>query len=175
MIQNHFTREPETGLWRGGLGGIAIPGDDVSFQHVETGRSGFLVDGDGKGLAVADFNGDNRPDLIAGQNNDAVKAFQLDSHKIEYPIAVRLEGLPGNPLAFGARVFLVSAGKTISSAEVYGGSGYLSQSSSTVFFSRPQASDTDLAVRVVWPSGKESQTNVTATQNVLRIKESATE
>lgn len=172
MTQNHFTREPETGLWRGGLGAIAIPDDGLSFQHVETGRSGFLVDGDGKGLAVTDLNGDSRPDLIAAQNNDVVKAFQLDTHTIEHPVAVRLEGLPGNPLAFGARVFLVSAGKTIAFAEVYGGLGYLSQSSSTIFFSRPQEPNTDLAVRVHWPSGKESQTSVSATQNVLRIKES---
>jgi hypothetical protein len=173
MTQNHFTREPETGLWRGGLGGIAILNDEASFQHIETERSGFLVDGDGKGLAVADLNGDNRPDLIAAQNNDVVKAFQLNASKIESPIAIRLQGLPGNPLAFGARVFLVCEKETIASTEVYGGSGYLSQSSSTVFFSRPQDSKADLTVRVVWPTGKESRTTIKATQSILRIKERA--
>ena len=170
ILQNHFTREPETGLWRGGLGTIATPSQGTAFEHVETGRSGFQVDGDGKGMAIADLDGDNRPDLIAAQNDDVVKAFLLNTKPTTRPVAVRLEGLPGNPLAFGGRVSLVSNGKTLASAEVQGGSGYLSQSSSTVFFSRPQSS-TDLTVRVVWPSGKESTTSVDATRRIVRIKE----
>ena len=175
LTQNLFSREPETGLWRGGLGGIVVLDDESSFQHIPTGQSGFLVDGDGKGLAVVDLNGDHRPDLVATQNNDVVKAFQLNADRIESPIAVRLQGLPGNPLAFGARVFLVREEQIIGSAEVCGGSGYLSQSSSTVFFARPPRATAGLNIRVVWPNGEPSSTSVIATDNEIRIREQAGE
>jgi hypothetical protein len=172
LTQNHFTREPETGLWRGGLGTLISPSKgDNSFTPIASGESGFVVAGDGKGLAVVDLNGDNRPDVVAAQNNDAILAFQVNSKLSESPLTVKLVGKVGNPLAFGARVFLINGEKTIQTAEIHGGSGYLSQSTSTVFFSRTPNAESPFVVKVVWPTGQESSVPVDPNQNSIRISE----
>ena len=55
----------------------------------------------------------------------------------------------GNPHAVGAAVTVVYAGATQQTAEVYAGSGYLSQSAPTLFFGRGDA----MEIRVRWPGG----------------------
>ena len=49
-------------------------------------------------------------------------------------ISVRIEGLTGNPTGVGARVRLKNSNDSSRVAEVYAGSGYLSQSSGELFF-----------------------------------------
>ena len=76
LLQNLYTREPETGPWRGGLGCIFASSIGTGdFASVAPSNSGFIVDGDGKALASADLNSDGLPDLIATQNDDHLLAF----------------------------------------------------------------------------------------------------
>ena len=100
-VQNLYSREPETGLWRGGLGCILRPtADDAPVATIGNDLTGFVVAGDGKALAVADLNNDGRPDLVASQNNDAISAFLSHPNSASEPICVRLVGppVPPNPL-----------------------------------------------------------------------------
>jgi hypothetical protein len=155
-VQNLYTREPRTGLWRGGLGCV-LRWSATDGPLSRNDPSGFVIAGDGKGLALADLNADGRPDLVASQNNDRLLAFQQVSSPEEKtpPIVVRLNGPPGNPLGFGSRVSLVSDQQIYATAEIHGGSGYLSQSAAAVFFSRPP-DEKSLQIRVLGPTGKES-------------------
>jgi hypothetical protein len=161
ISQNLFTREPETGLWRGGLGCLLSPSgkEAGSFPPWEPSRSGLMIPGDGKALAIIDLDGDNRPDLLASQNDDKLLAFQNTSTS-GTPLAVRLTGLPGNLHALGARIRLIAGKTVLSAAEITGGSGYLSQNSATVFFSRPASRA--LGLRIRWPDGSESTATVPA-------------
>ena len=169
IAQNLFTREPETGLWRGGLGCLLRPGSAGSFTAEDQVKSGFFVPGDGKGLAVADLDADGWPDLLAAQNNDVLLAF-LNTHPSGAPpLALRLAGLPGNPSAAGARVSLLAGGKVVASAEVYAGSGYLSQSAPTIYFARPSGSAT-LSARVQWPNGKATVQRIAASETLVVIQ-----
>ncbi len=156
--QNLFSREPETGLWRGGLGHVSRVLADGQFTSVATDRSGFVLDGDGKGLALADLNGDGRPDLLAAQNDSYMKVFL--SNADTDMLAVQLQGLAGNPQAIGAKLSLNRDGKAIAFAEIAGGSGYLSQSTSTVFFARPKSSAGELSIQVAWPDGRQSDSRI---------------
>ena len=65
---------------------------------------------------------------------------------------VRLQGRPGNLAAVGARVHVEREDGTSQTAEVYTGSGYLSQSSSTLVFGLGQTGQVK-RVEVRWPDG----------------------
>lgn len=146
--QNVFSREPETGLWRGGLG-LFLPMEATVGR--DPGQSGFLVPGDGKALARTDLNGDGWPDLVATQNDGAVLVFTHRPGQSS-TLSIRLQGPPGNPQAFGARV-AVQFGKTKPIVqEITGGSGYLSQSSAQVIIPAPRK-PAPATIRVTWPDG----------------------
>jgi hypothetical protein len=158
IAQNLFSREPETGLWRGGLGCI-LQSSSQEFSALGADRSGFVVAGDGKGLAMTDLDADGFPDLLATQNNDRLLAFRQTAGAAtagSVLIAVHLVGPVGNPLGYGALVTLLADNRTQSSAEIYGGSGYLSQSSATAYFQTPADAKT-AEIRVIWPTGEVSR------------------
>jgi len=69
---------------------------------------------------------------------------------------VRLRGPRGNPTGVGARVTAIREDGRVQAAEVYAGSGYLSQSTSTLFFGIGTSPIRDLRVR--WPGGLETTT-----------------
>jgi hypothetical protein len=155
-VENFFTREPETGLWRGGIG-VSLEADGSGrLDVVAPAQTGLVVPGDGKGLAACDFDGDGWPDLVAAQNNDRLLAFRNRGGGTVRPLAVELRGPPGNPTGAGARVTVTYAGThaggRTQAAEVYAGSGYLSQSTAVLYFARGEGPVRSAAVR--WPDGR---------------------
>ena len=171
-VQNLFTREPETGLWRGGIG-VSLRVDDQGRLHiVPPTRTGIVVDGDGKGLTVCDLDGDGWPDLVATQNNDRLLAFRNTAAGGQRPLMIELRGPAGNPTGVGARVTVIhsagihSDGQT-RTAEIYAGSGYLSQSTARLYFGA--GPDPVVAVRTRWPDGRETITRPERITRRLRI------
>jgi len=155
-VQNLFSREPETGVWRGGLG-VTLFGKGLDGpQLASPARTGLIVDGDAKGLAVTDLDQDGWPDLVVTQNNDRMLAFRNQGVVGRRPFTVRLQGPPGNPQAIGARVTLITDDEQRQVAEIYAGSGYLSQSTPTLFFGT-DATQTVTRVQIRWPDGKVSR------------------
>jgi len=149
--QNMFTREPETGLWRGGIGVILEYGADGAFRVEPAAETGFIVDGDAKGLTLCDLDGDNRPDFVLCQNNDKLLAWKNrgDSKPL---FSVRLHGSPGNPDGIGARIIAHYTDGTVHATEMTAGNGYLSQSQPIVYFSAAGTPIRELEIR--WPNGE---------------------
>ena len=116
-------------------------------------ESGIVLGGDSKGLAVCDNNQDGWPDLIVTQNSGPVRFLQHNGIREQQPVVVRLIGESANPNAIGACVEYRADGKLLRSVEVYGGSGYLSQSSSSLFFVRRAGG----MFKVRWPNGVTSE------------------
>lgn len=151
LVNNFFGPQSETGRYDGGMGWVLRGKGDGTFEEVWPKRSGFLVPGDGKALCVGDLNDDQRPDLLASQNNGPVLGFynQCRGNK---PLAVRLRGGAGNPTAAGAVVTVrLSDGKS-QTQEIYAGGGYLSQNSPTLFFGLG-SHETAQKIEVRWPGG----------------------
>jgi enediyne biosynthesis protein E4 len=163
-VQNLYSREPETGLWRGGIGFSGSFSPNGLFEMHDFSKSGFWVPSDGKGLSICDFNADGWPDVVATQNNDRLLAFRNNGSKGVFPLRIRLRGPKGNPTGVGARLTLRTMKGQTQTREVYAGSGYLSQSTSTLFFGN-SATTAQLDVR--WPDGSRSHQSLDGTSREI--------
>ncbi len=155
LVGNFFGPQPETGRMDGGLGLLLTGNGDGSFTPVWPRRSGLAVPGDAKGLATCDLNRDGWPDLVVTQNDDELLAFTNQRRTGPRPLSVRLRGKSGNPDAVGARVSVVSSDGITRTAEVYAGSGYLSQSAPRLYFGLGGEAEV-MEIRVRWPGGHTS-------------------
>jgi hypothetical protein len=151
IAQNLFTREPETGLWRGGLGQLLRGAPDGDLQAVPARESGIVIAGDAKGAAIVDVDGDARPDFVVAQNNDV--AATLRNQGGGAWLALRLVGPQGTP-AIGARVTTHFSDGRVMVSEVCAGAGYLSQSTAEIFIG---AGDSPKRADVVWPRGQRQE------------------
>ncbi|MCP3919002.1 MAG: RNA-binding protein [bacterium] len=170
FVQNFFEREPETGRWDGGLS-LLLAGDGRGgLEPTPVRASGLLVRGDATAAARCDLDGDGRPDLLVGRNQERVLAFRQragDAVGGRF-VAVRLVGPNGNRSGVGARVTFTRAGGPPQTAEVQAGSGHLSQSSATLFFGLAGDETGELDVR--WPDGTRATRAVSAGEGSVVIE-----
>ena len=158
VVQNFFPREPRTGPWCGGHG-VTVQVDDAGrLETLSNGTTGLMVPGDARGLTVCDLDGDGWPDLAATQNDDRLLAFRNRGDHGSAPLVVSLQGPKGNPTGVGARVTVVYQDGRLRAAEVYAGSGYLSQTTASLYFARRPNPIRE--VRTSWPDGTETVTQV---------------
>lgn len=148
VAQNLFTREPETGLWRGGLGQLLSSAPGERLDAVPPEKSGIVIPGDAKGAATIDLDGDARPDLLVAQNDDAVVTLRNQSSRDW--LTLRLLTANGAP-ALGARVVTHFADGRAEANEINAGGGYLSQSAPEIYLGRGAAAPERAEVH--WPTG----------------------
>ncbi len=151
LVQNFYGPQVETGHMDGGVGAFLKGKGDGTFDLIAPAESGFVAPKDCKGLAVTDLNGDARPDFLIARNNDTMLAFQNQTSAGRC-VSVALHGTPGNPTAIGSKVTLITQAGRSQTAEVYGGSGYLSQSTANLTFGMDE-NDEPASVTVRWPNG----------------------
>ncbi|MEE2972425.1 MAG: CRTAC1 family protein [Planctomycetota bacterium] len=75
LAQNHDHREPETGLWRGGVGQMLRGLGSGRYEAVHPRESGVLLRGDATGLEAIDVDGDGDLDLVATMNGGPVETL----------------------------------------------------------------------------------------------------
>ncbi len=174
LAQNFYGPQPETGRMSGGLSAMLRGRGDGSFDALWPRDSGLLVAEDGTAACLADMDGDNWPDLLVASNNGPVHSF-LNKSKIRYPknqmLRVTLRGNAGNPNAVGARVTLIMSDETRQSTEVQAGSGYLSQSTQSLFFGLGETHASTINVR--WPTGISTSHKVSGKQDSITISQPA--
>ena len=118
----------------------------------------------GRGVVCADFDNDGDVDILQLHRGSPVSAtmWRNDTTGNNY-LSVKLNGLPPNTEAAGARIY-VTVGSTTQMREIMIGNNFVSQNPTIQIFGLGAATQVD-EVRVQWPDGMETtETSVAAGQ-----------
>ncbi|MGI9243316.1 MAG: CRTAC1 family protein, partial [Verrucomicrobiales bacterium] len=165
IVQNFFHPQAETGRMAGGVSQLLRGLGDGRFSPVGPAESGLVVPGDAKSLAQVDLDSDGRPDFLVGINASAPELF-LNRTGGER-LTVKLIGDAGNPSGIGARVEIQAESGASRSAEVYAGSGYLSQSSAPLQFGGISG---PYMLKVRWGDGTITEINGTELTGLIEVR-----
>ena len=113
---------------------------------------GLADEGQGRGVVCADFDSDGDTDIFLWSKDEenGGRLFRNDSTGNNF-VAVKLNGLPPNTQAAGARI-RASVGATTQMREIILGSNFISQNPADRIFGLGQAPQVDSLV-VEWPDG----------------------
>jgi ASPIC/UnbV protein/VCBS repeat protein len=120
--------------------------------------AGVDNDLDGRGVAVADFDGDGRLDMVQTNARQESLLYWNRTPTANHWVTLHLIGSNGNTDAIGARVELKAGGLT-QVAEVDGGNGYAGSSTRALHFGLGAASAVD-ALEIRWPDGRVEKASV---------------
>ena len=150
LSQNHFGLSQDRPRLDAGRGLILRGDGHGGFLSMLGAESGIAVYGEGRGAALADYDGDGRVDLAVGQNSGPSKLYHNQAAKPG--LRVRLIGTSANPEAIGAVIRWGSEGKLGPAREVHASGGYWSQNGAIQVIALPPSDGAVLEIR--WPNGK---------------------
>jgi len=173
LSQNFHGPQVETGRYNGSLGTLLLGNGGGSFTSLSHTESGFFIQGEGRGLAVADLNSDNRPDILATQVDRETLAFINSGTSGGDPLVISLSSSDkGNAAAYGALVTVSYADGSKQAFEKTSTSGHYSQSEPLIFLSRT-ADRTPVSLEVRWPDGSLATAAIAQSAKRIDIQQSA--
>ncbi len=167
LLLNHgsWPTDSDIGGHHAGLGLLCLGEGRGTFRALSADESGLRIPGEGRGLALADYDHDGRWDVAAGQREGPLLLFR--NHQARAGLRVVLEGGTGNPDGVGAQVRLRGHSGFGPMSEIHGGSGHYSQNAATVVMTLPELC---LEVWVRWPGGRITRKEITPDLGEIRLK-----
>ncbi len=125
-----------------------------------------------RGIAVADINGDGRPDVLLSANEGPPLLLKNESPLGSHWLELRLQGVRSNRDGIGARVRLTTGDSpaVLQTRWIRAGSGYCSSSEPTAFFGLGAASEAR-RVEIRWPTGAVQTLEHVHADRMLRVRE----
>jgi hypothetical protein len=129
-------------------------------EMVEVARATGLTDtGNGKGLAVFDYDRDGDEDVFVARHGQSGLLYRNDGGSESSYLRVRLVGTDSNRFGVGARVTVVVApGAPPMVREVRGGNNFLGQNEMAAHFGLGSSTGRVSEVRIRWPRSGSVQT-----------------
>jgi enediyne biosynthesis protein E4 len=152
LAQNFFGTRSDASRLDAGRG-LLLRGDGKgAFLPAAATASGLAIYGEQRGAAVADYDGDGRPDLVVTQHGAATRLFHNQTARPG--LRVRLRGPAGNAHGVGAQLRLKFGDSFGPCREIHAGAGYWSQDSAVTVLAMP-SQPTALWCR--WPDGRTNE------------------
>ena len=170
LAQNFHWPQVETGRMSGSMSLLLKGNGDASFDTVWPHESGIIVPDDAKSACMTDFNGDSLPDIVISSNDGPVRGFSMTNDKNIKNCVVSLQGKDHNTQGIGARIIATYDDGLKVTKEIKAGSGYLSQSTTKVFFSLNSRKIINLKVN--WPNGESTDHPIEEEKKDLTLKQS---
>ena len=125
-----------------------------------------------RGMAVADYDGDGKPDVLVSTNEGAPLLLHNETRSGNHWLQVRLQGVMSNREGIGARVRLVPVDhrQIAQTRLIRSGSGYCSSSEPRAFFGLGTAPEVE-RLEIRWPDGTEQNIQHVRADQVLLVKE----
>ncbi|MFQ5638368.1 MAG: FG-GAP-like repeat-containing protein [bacterium] len=139
---------------------------DLTFENVSQ-KWGFTTPDIAWGMAFADFDNDGDLDIATNRLHDPAGIYRNEASAPR--IAVRLKGLAKNTQGIGAKIRL-EGGPVLQQKEVMCAGTYLSGSDPMVTFAADSV-EKELAIEVIWRSGKISRINNVIPNRIYEIDE----
>jgi hypothetical protein len=139
-----------------------------TFTEVSA-AAGVDNDKDGRGVAVADFDGDGRLDIYQTNAEQDSLLYLNRTEKTGAWVGLKLVGTESNRDAVGARVTL-TAGGARQIREVNCGNGYSGQSTLRLYFGLGAATAVE-TLEVLWPNGRRERFPAPAAGKVTVLTE----
>ncbi len=117
--------------------------------------------------AIGDLDNDGDLDIVVNNVNDRPQIYVNQTTASNTYLKIRLKFLPGNPYAFGARVYSY-AGGNIQYKEMYTARGFQASSEPLIHFGYGRETNVD-SVIVVWPNGMTQHLGATKTNQTVVI------
>jgi enediyne biosynthesis protein E4 len=121
------------------------------FKELGRDSSDLAIPKSSRGAAFGDFDNDGNIDVLVINMNDRPSLFRNEGGTQNHWITMRLKGTRSNRDAIGARVEILTGGKT-QVAEVRSGGSYLSNNDVRIHFGLGSASRVE-RIRIRWPNG----------------------
>jgi enediyne biosynthesis protein E4 len=163
--------EPNTIQYRTGPSHYWQSRGDGTFADVTT-AAGLTVAGPAKGLAVLDYNGDGREDLVVARDAHTPVLYENTTATTNAWLGVRLRGRRPNRQGLGAVVTVEPRlGAVAARREIGSATGFLGQSEAVAHFGLGASRGTIARVRVWWPSGRVSELRDVAPDRLVVVSE----